>query len=283
MFITRLLQDDEAQQVLELFFGDMSHALEIIQVCLDSGGYIAGGFARQMFRCRDHTLEGRAASWKHYLQHGGDVDFFFKDRVDYERAIDGLMSAGFNASMHTVMSDTYVVSSQAGNVIIQLIHGLFGPINEILSTFDITNARIAFESNALHHDERFADLEESGSLHVSVCDGTKTLARVLSWKSRHGYSLHNDTKCLINEVIQVGLFDLALKSQDVPLCDGHNQYTLSNLYYDLKRIKQDLDDRSLIEIWMALGPKMGLLEGSKDYASWAERSLNRRAGRLNRA
>lgn len=194
----------------------------ILRECIDHGGYITGGFARNLSRCimfernilpQPETKFGvkiwewlerycnrvtiaKAAhrrlgpydrQWKNGI---GDIDIFFPTEEIAVRTCKWVTdSAGCGLSCEWSSSTMagYGMEYIAGDNLLQLITKLTGGPDDVLRSFDLTNAQIYLDCAGLHWNNAWCQLEERKLLGIDRWDKPNLLWRVNKWFSRNNY------------------------------------------------------------------------------------------------
>lgn len=254
---------------------------------MEKGGYVAGGFARKILRVG--KFKDPAYGIKGYLgwdlsgpsDWAGDIDIFFPTTNAYFTAE---LSNVWKATMRTPYFDTFRPNKDA--VSIQYIKGKTAPIAEMLNTFDIINAKVAFDRHHVYYDDRCLDLERQNVLQVDHVTRIKTMLRICRWRVRHNLpTLHPETR----EIFNTELNNLMSHCSDVNETIGNDEdddpITIRQLYDRVSKHRPLIDNETLMSMWLLVGNLIGKQNyaSAQDYVSWAEGELNKRAGHVHRA
>lgn len=190
-----------------------------VRHALDCDGYVAGGFARSLGAAilrgkgvlRPYGLSEMADAsrgWRHFSRyiltpprgtaydssldakrlfktHMGDVDFFFRNSLDSERAVNGLMRLKHEWTDRTLggYGQEFIID----DTLIQLIQRIEGAPEDVTSNFDLANAKVWLDGEGLHWNDEWMELEERGHLGIDSIDKFNVLWRVSKWMHKHGY------------------------------------------------------------------------------------------------
>lgn len=162
----------------------------LISFALDSGAWIAGGFARavflgkrmdQFFSRSDYSL-------------AGDIDFFFDNQEAVDNVIKFFMNSGYvsksyggNAIQTTChLGQTITKHPGVTSISIQLVNSpaLILPIREQLDRFDFTNVCCAFRGEAFLAPSSILELEANCLLDIKNSASPFLAARVRKYMRR---------------------------------------------------------------------------------------------------
>jgi len=215
------------------------------------GAYIAGGFAREMYRffiaardgeSKSSKISDAAKSWienELLLQNAnfsyatGDIDIFCKTTQDVHE---------LNAQLrqHTVDSKPFVTANATSYVLdgvkIQVIHKLIGTPEDVIGSFDIANAMVAIEQDGtLTTTNEFHTAENEMAIHVvNWVDPPVTFSRVVKWMWHHRYNAMSPETAHMFVKTHVNL----VENINLALAKGATHYTLSNGHkVDMKKAK----------------------------------------------
>ena len=166
-----------------------------VQCVFNHGGYIAGGFVRQLLLKQ---------SIKEYLEdngkQAGDIDFWFPDENSYTNCHADLVSkkdaqtSKFEKSLlgfaiNNVMRYTCFLEdgfTSKGYAKSQLISGVFGAPEKIMNSFDFTNVRCALTKDAVIYDKNFFDVESKHELDIRCANSPLLGNRILKYLNDRG-------------------------------------------------------------------------------------------------
>jgi hypothetical protein len=202
--------------------GITSHQVEVFNAAWDAGGYIAGGFARMVgvldarsrneltlyptWRDREGwrnlTLyvemmmepprppwEGKAVSNWNWKWRGtvGDVDLFFPNEASAWAAISRVKSR-FGEGIHLAPTAAgYAQEVVHDRCRYQFITKVNGTPEEVLDSFDLTNAKVALTPDAILTTPEWRELEEKRAIGIDVWSKPNLLWRVWKWARKHTY------------------------------------------------------------------------------------------------
>lgn len=197
----------------------------IVQMCLEEGGYVAGGAARALylrknmqeyFQIGDHgpknqvtEIEGFKLSFPVRKKTAGDIDIFFPDKRSQSAALERLNSVKAGGHHYaTALSNTFHVSLDARSkrqedaVAVQLIHCVFGQPEDMISNFDFVNCSVAVNSQGFFYDSLVPDLEKRSTLKIRRADSTQLLKRIMKYMHfRELQSVDDSTREMITDWI----------------------------------------------------------------------------------
>lgn len=180
----------------------------LLTLAFNHGGYVAGGFARELLtpmRTMSEDGEDYPLAWRlqKYLKREtpidrenpwwkalrGDIDVFFPtvaSRSEFFKdvAIDGILAKIPMFDSLTKACKEFDCEDTSVGVVMMCQ----GDIEDVLATFDIQNAMVAFDSEYVYRDSSWLDLETAKTFHVaSWSTSTYAVARTFKWFSRRGY------------------------------------------------------------------------------------------------
>jgi len=198
--------------------------IRLIQLCLDSRGYVSGGFARLiavLLMKEKKVISSRkedrdAAPWdavdqkwpvwdqvssyclvfgnyekrseeRLWKSGAGDVDVFFPDALSASLAVRRAIEMRLDKWNSKTLAN-YGHEFLVENNIVQMIEKVTGSPEEVLSGFDIANAKVYLNSRGLFWTEEWAQLEENKLLGVDIWDRQNLLWRISKWIRKHGYT-----------------------------------------------------------------------------------------------
>lgn len=192
----------------------------VLKFALESEGYIAGGFARMLYRHLE-GLEGkdnsdhsrlRDALYK-YLKlhvpieqtissnspkpkHRGDIDIWFPDEIsakDFWRRLNSCAGqSGYGIKREKSIAGFATNITVNNRLIFQIVTHVFGPPEEVMSGFDISNCRIAITKEGYVYDELFPELEKQKVLNVAAWTSLHTIPRFIKYLNHRGLASITD-------------------------------------------------------------------------------------------
>jgi hypothetical protein len=199
--------------------GITSKQATAFRIVWDHGGYIAGGFAR-MVTTLDATSRGelstypawrRESSWRalklytelvhaapphpsgkastHWQWRGtvGDVDFFFPNEVAARAALGSVMNAFGERAHRETTAAGYAEEVTYDRCRYQFITRVNGALEEVLSGFDLTNAKVALLPESILTPPEWLELEEARAIGIDLWNKPNLLWRVKKWAAKHSY------------------------------------------------------------------------------------------------
>lgn len=142
-----------------------THPFDVI---FKSGGYIAGGFLRKLFRSALDTPKAMV----NYIFAGGDIDVFFKDYNDFMRCVSALGGTWCDSPLKNAICRTMFNTALGISAPIQLVRCRFCSPEEMLATFDFTNCMIATDGEFVWVDDEFESVERYSFLDVVSVSST---------------------------------------------------------------------------------------------------------------
>ena len=174
----------------------------VIQLAFDAGGWIAGGFPRQIFNLErpSNSLEDNKIDFiqvkREYLNRGGDIDFFFKD----EQTVNTLQNKElinkkfyatnkFCFALSGLVFEKQVVNNREENTIavkIQLVNKFFySNIEETFRSFDFYNSCYAIqkvkEEYVLVYLKKAPVLDQINTLKINHVNSPYTISRIFKY------------------------------------------------------------------------------------------------------
>lgn len=171
----------------------------LVDVALNLGGYIAGGFARFVVFHELLTEQAR----KTFFVSQSDIDVWFEDKETLDKFLKyvdkpQLRAGHFEWTSNETMSGSgieYVglpfataphdrypqVFSNELAMKIQVLSKFLGPAETTISAFDITNCKVMFKCDRVMFDERIPELERTSTINVDEILSTNTVYRVFKY------------------------------------------------------------------------------------------------------
>jgi hypothetical protein len=172
----------------------------LISYALDSGAWIAGGFARavflgkrmdQFFSRSDYSL-------------AGDIDLFFDNQEAVDNVIKFFMNSGYisksyggNAIQTTChLGQTVAKYSDITSISVQVVNNpeLILPIREQLDRFDFTNVCCAFRGETFLAPSNILELEANYRLDIKNSTSPFLAARVRKYMRRGFVGVTEDSR-----------------------------------------------------------------------------------------
>lgn len=175
----------------------------VIQLAFDAGGWIAGGFPREIFNleCSSDSLEGNKIDFiqvkREYLNKDGDIDFFFKD----EQTVNTLQNKElikkrfyapkFSFALSGFEFETQVINNKDVDTAVrmQLVNKFFyNNIEETFRGFDFYNSCYAIqkvkEEYVLTYLKKAAELDQINTLRINHVNSPYTITRIVKYMNR---------------------------------------------------------------------------------------------------
>ena len=153
-----------------------SWTIDCILSALKLNAFIAGGWSR----CVVNALENRSShallsEIKRYVHAShGDIDVFFRT----EQELNAFLSESNQPWIHTKNAVCLPGNS------LQAITCIVGAPEEIMESFDISNACVAITKSSIMRPHGYDELEAMRQLHVQRW-GDRTVYRVRKWFKKH--------------------------------------------------------------------------------------------------
>lgn len=189
----------------------------LIHLMNSHNGYISGSFARKVsefvlgknginlisnkrkfypFRKDDHALELRRLlridndvnehQYNNIKFYKGDIDVFFKHN-DLNNLHHELLEKFYfkhSADTPAMFGKEYYLD----NTLVQCITKINGEPEDVLSTFDITNAQVYLDLNGIHFTDEWVNLEEQSLLGIEINSKPNIVWRTKKWYGKHYYN-----------------------------------------------------------------------------------------------
>ena len=119
----------------------------------------------------------------------GDIDIFFhteQRRFQATDAINRCIEAGWKEIIHIGKSpagfaEEYIVEKRP----FQLVSKLYGTPEQIVDSFDFTNAKVWLDAEGIHYTDEWLELEKNNLLGIDQWDRPSLLWRVHKWTRKH--------------------------------------------------------------------------------------------------
>lgn len=193
----------------------------LINRCFSFGGYISGGFARVVASkiLSKHLWGNDSKEWngweieRYYRLHGrisppwenkappqtkelrnswksgrGDIDIFFPDEEKALRAVENTTRGPFKVELDAPSPAGFAREFIVDGCCFQLITKVNGTPEDVLSSFDIANAKVALVPGGILLTKEWIDLERFNRIGIDKWDKPNLLWRVHKWVKRHSYS-----------------------------------------------------------------------------------------------
>jgi hypothetical protein len=266
------LQSRESSWFPEALIGGgiTSSQATAFKIVWDHGGYIAGGFAR-MVAALDASSRGelniypvwrRESSWRalesytelvhaapphpsgkastHWKWRGavGDVDFFFPNEVAARAALGSVMKAFGERAHRETTAAGYAEEVTYDQCRYQFITRVNGALEDVLSGFDLTNAKVALLPESILTPPEWLELEEARAIGIDLWSKPNLLWRVKKWASKHLYRRlrTSDEDRFVNLVFDAfeAVKDGTLKRWDRPITKHEVQRFVKMFIYSLE-------------------------------------------------
>jgi hypothetical protein len=291
-FSNRNLSENRRKDLQKLF----NH--ELIQLALLNNGYIAGGVLRHAIGRQEPLcfLEENMSAISSYLSKGGDIDIFFKNKIDYENFIrlitveNQKISESFkiqtkpekNAKNLTITLPIYEKSKFSIKELlvetkVQIVFAIFDEPVGMMCQFDIINSMIATDGKLLWINKNCCDLEESKTISINRNQNSRnqTLAfRISKYLMRYGYNSFD----LNNQSIYsfASWCQEKLSPEHISKCSGREQNKYALQLNCLNKIIQDQNLIPTTDLLLFIGlselphlvktsPFCGLYHEEEDY------------------
>jgi hypothetical protein len=175
----------------------------VMQLAFNSGGWIAGGFPREIFNLErpSSSLEvdkiDFAQVQENYLSRGGDIDFFFKDEQtaielqENEQIKKSFFAGPFNFALTGYEFETQTASKKLEyiTVCVQLVNKFFyNNIEETFRGFDFYNSCYAIhkvkEEYVLTYLKKAVELDQVNTLKINHVNSPYTISRIVKYMKR---------------------------------------------------------------------------------------------------
>lgn len=178
--------------------------LKPIQSSIKNNGFIAGGFAKDLF-LNDYSALNDALL--KLSERGGDIDLFFHDEESLKKAI----LEGISFDEEFIISNSGAKSAfnwmdQKNHLKFQFVKCVFGKPTEILGSFDFENSKFAITGDQVIFSEKALGLEAQRSLLITKFRST------LSWRMKK--YLHNFHYEKLDESCYQQFIDYVLANKD---------------------------------------------------------------------
>lgn len=202
--------------------GITSHQVEVFNAAWDAGGYIAGGFGRMVAVHDAHSRdglplypkwrdregwrslaqytemmmepprppwEGKSSPHPHWKWRGsvGDVDLFFPNEASAWAAISRVKSRFGDRIYLAPTAAGYAQEAVHDRCRYQFITKVNGTPEEVLASFDLTNAKVALLPDAILTHPEWRGLEEQRAIGIDAWSKPNLLWRVWKWARKHTY------------------------------------------------------------------------------------------------
>ena len=192
---------------------------KILREAMDCGGYVTGGFARNLARCilfdrnllpPPPAMKFGEKSWKWLERYCkvklfpvyndsrgihdrtwksgvGDIDVFFHTETDSMRTCSYVNSTPDLCEWSAPTLAGYGMEYVTGGNILQILTKFHGDPLHVLDSFDLANSKVYLDRDGLHWSDEWCELEESKLLGIDRWDKPNLLWRVNKWFSRNDY------------------------------------------------------------------------------------------------
>ena len=175
----------------------------VMQLAFNSGGWIAGGFPREIFNLErpSSSLEVNKIDFiqvkEDYLNRDGDIDFFFKDEQtvialqEQELIKGGFFTGPFNFALTGYEIETQTVDNKVttNTVRVQLVNKFFyNNIEETFRGFDFYNSCYAIQKvkkeYVLTFLKKAVALDQVNTLKINHVNSPYTISRIVKYMKR---------------------------------------------------------------------------------------------------
>lgn len=170
-----------------------SDACRFIDHFFSNNGYIAGGFARKIASTilfDKFSKEDKYNIYFYLKSMTGDIDVFFKTKEDALKVqpsiTENQICPFYRDYTNTKAHFGYQFRTQ-NNEMFQTIVKVHGNPEQVVSTFDIANAKIFIDSNGIHYTDEWLELENNKTIGIDLWDKSNLLWRVHKWFVKHDY------------------------------------------------------------------------------------------------
>lgn len=247
-------------------------AIKFFELVISRKGYVSGGFARvlanQLLHKNKSDIFSIEGTLKKYITPrsnvdfnnplfrkggAGDVDIFFKNKEHAMITKDSVISElNPQYCRNTIAYFGYDI--YYGNTCFQLITKINGTPEDVLNTFDISNAKVYLDEQGIHYSDEWKDLEEKRLLGIDISNKPNILWRVRKWLSKHNYV---DLRPGDHEKIVDALYDAADKINDKSLIRYNKPVTTTEL-------------RSIIKKFIYISPPSQIIKASLLLDSYSQ-------------
>jgi len=203
---------------------------EVVQLAFKAGGWIAGGFPREIFKIEDPlgTLADDKLNFdkfkETYFSRGGDIDFFFKDEQSVialreQQPINlSVYGGAHNFALTAINYESYAKNNRDLylSVIVQLVNKFFyDSVEETFRGFDFYNSCYAIEKvegrYILTYLKKAAQIDQLGILKINHVNSPYTIQRIGKYMRQKG--LHKIEDDCIQKVTDL-VYKLGCESFD---------------------------------------------------------------------
>lgn len=163
--------------------------LSFLEKSLSEGGFIAGGFVRQLLVESGENPEGRDRLFNYFQGGsangiGGDVDVFFSNRRSCDLALDVIEP--YRPKLSVTGAAHEVSSSFRVQLVTSPPDGPFAGPEETIRRFDFENVMAAVVGDEIIHSRRFHALEDKGLLHIVNGGSPFLVSRIRKYLEHRG-------------------------------------------------------------------------------------------------
>jgi len=253
---------------------------EVLNIVLNCGGFIAGGFARQVAHYTilpddiSKHCDGPEEMLSRYLEmsHGwtpnrravtpywraesGDIDVFFPDQKSITESLTAAYDLARSAPMVFQIEDSPMCFAKEivcnDRQRIQLITKYTGTVEEVLSSFDIHNAMCSLTRDHVTIPEEFEYLEKNKMLHLNRTDSKWAFARLLKWQRKHKYIKLSPLTSTWLASRAIELFDQC-KDANIPVQFENKLLTRRKVFTWAKAFMDSFNPEDLLKLSVYLG------------------------------
>lgn len=176
---------------------------QLIDICFDHGGYVAGGFALLALRdyeCLtldriDDRIARTVGDINEHMWCGADIDVWFSNALQLSKFENDLrtiaiLNSGTCSCEETISNcaNEYTIINGSRTQRVQVIKKFLNPVIDQLATFDIYNSMVAFDRTKFIYAENLLEFERNLTIHVVDWSSPYTIKRLLKYMSRKGYT-----------------------------------------------------------------------------------------------
>lgn len=181
------------------------------------GGYVAGGFARIAVAniLHNYVLQGKIMSDELRNSCEGirissllrglktDIDIFFPNKYSATVAPQTLATDHVVRTSCETKGGWGIEYTTKSITKFQHITKSYGAPVDIVSGFDLANAKVYFDSSGIYWTDEWLELENTRTIGIDVWDKQNLLWRINKWAAKHGYERirKNDEELLFEHII----------------------------------------------------------------------------------
>lgn len=218
---------------------------QVIQLAFNEGGWIAGGFPREIFKLEDPfgNLGANKIDFEDiiqsYFSRGGDIDFFFKEEKivnslrDKQPIGTSVYGGPNNFAFTTVEYQSYTSDDDTNkyfSIAVQLVNKFFyDSIEETFRGFDFYNSCYAIQKvedkYILTYLKKAQELDQNNTIRINHVNSPYTIQRIVKYMKRK--NLHKIEDESIQKVVDL-VYNLGFESFD----EKYNFDQFKNRYFE---------------------------------------------------